>query len=170
MQGARPSERLTNVPGHFQDAYLHIPMHPDSQHLIRFASNGNLYQFQSLPFGLCTAPWIFTTVIQAVVAQLHIRGIHCVPYLDDWLFRHQDAEQLSRALEYSLALLRSLGFLINVGKSTLNPTQRLEYCGMEIDTRAGWFRPVEKRRDKIINLASSLSLNSATNIRSKTEN
>ena len=41
------------------DAYLHVPIHTQSQKYLRFHFHGVTYQFTSLPFGLATAPLIF---------------------------------------------------------------------------------------------------------------
>ena len=38
------------------DAYLHIPIHPNSRKYLRFCHRSQVFQFTSLPFGLATAP------------------------------------------------------------------------------------------------------------------
>ena len=38
------------------DAYLHIPIHPNSRKYLRFCYRSQVFQFTSLPFGLATAP------------------------------------------------------------------------------------------------------------------
>ena len=44
-----------------KDAYFHVPVHRDYRHFLRFAiSQTEAYQFKALPFGLCSAPRIFT--------------------------------------------------------------------------------------------------------------
>ena len=43
-----------------KDAYLHVPIHSDSQHLLYFHVDKRTYQFKALPFGLATAPLEFT--------------------------------------------------------------------------------------------------------------
>ena len=48
-------------------AYFHVPIHAKSKRLLRFAltdSNGlRVFQFRALPFGLTSAPRVFTKVI-----------------------------------------------------------------------------------------------------------
>ena len=39
-----------------KDAYFHVPIHPDSQHLLCFHIDKRTYQFKALPFGLATTP------------------------------------------------------------------------------------------------------------------
>ena len=68
-----------------KDAYLQVPMHPDSCKLLRFVAFGKVYQFKVLCFGLSTAPQVFTQVMAPVSAFLHRPGIRLRRYLDDWL-------------------------------------------------------------------------------------
>ena len=54
----RTGEWVTSID--LTDAYLHMPIHPQSRKFLRFFHRGVSYQFKSLPFGLATAPPIFT--------------------------------------------------------------------------------------------------------------
>ena len=49
-----------------------------------------------LPFGLSTAPQVFTRLGHTVAAYLHRLGISVIPYLDDWLIHHPDSQILLR--------------------------------------------------------------------------
>ncbi len=46
-------------------AYHHIPMHPDSTCYLGFEWEGQFYQILVLPFGLSTAPLVFSTVMDS---------------------------------------------------------------------------------------------------------
>jgi hypothetical protein len=48
-------------------------------------------------------------------------------------------------IDLTLTLLQSLGFLINLKKSVLTPTQCLVFLGMELNTITGVIRPSQKR-------------------------
>ena len=56
-----------------KDAYFQIPIHPSSRKLLRFTSEGTVYQFRTLCFGLSTAPQVFTRVFAAMSAWAHSR-------------------------------------------------------------------------------------------------
>ena len=56
-----------------KDAYFQIPIHGSSRKLLRFMSEGTVYQFKALCFGLSTAPQVFTRVFAAVSAWAHSR-------------------------------------------------------------------------------------------------
>ena len=50
-----------------KDAYFQIPIHGSSRKLLRFMSEGTVYQFKALCFGLSTAPQVFTRVFRGGV-------------------------------------------------------------------------------------------------------
>ena len=66
-----------------KNAYLQVPIHPDSRKCLRFIASGRVYQFKTLCLGLSTAPRVFTRVMVPVSAMLHRAGIHIRRYLDD---------------------------------------------------------------------------------------
>lgn len=69
-----------------EDAYFSIPIDQRSRKYLRFRFNNRLYEFACLPFGLCTAPFVFTKVMKAVVRKLRSLGFSSVVYLDDMHF------------------------------------------------------------------------------------
>ena len=89
------SIRASLIPGEWvssidlADAYLHIPIHPNSRKYLRFCHRSQVFQFTSLPFGLATAPQVFTMIVKEVKLMALSRGIRLHQYLDDWLIRAQ---------------------------------------------------------------------------------
>ena len=71
-----------------------VLIHTDSRKYLRFAFENKVYQFRVLPFGLNTAPQVFTRLEHTVAAYLHRQGISVIPYLDDWLIHHPDRQVL----------------------------------------------------------------------------
>ena len=65
------------------DAYLHIPIHPNSRKYLRFCHKSQVFQFTSLPFRLATAPQVFTMIVKEVKPMALTRGIRLHQYLDD---------------------------------------------------------------------------------------
>ena len=68
-----------------QDAYLTVPVFHPHRRFLRFQWRAQTYQFRCLPFGLATAPGIFTKLMRPVVTCLRQQGIRLVQYLDDTL-------------------------------------------------------------------------------------
>ena len=67
-----------------QDAYFHVLIDPDSRKYLRFAFENKVYQFGVLPFGLNTAPKVFTRLGYTVAAYLHCQCISVILYLQPW--------------------------------------------------------------------------------------
>ena len=73
-----------------KDAYLTVGVHKQSQPYLRFIWQGLAYQFQARPFGLCTAPRVFTKLLKPVITFLRTLNIRCLIYLDDILIKGSD--------------------------------------------------------------------------------
>ena len=117
-----------------KDAYLTVPIWKDHQKYLRFLWKGTLHEFACLPFGLATAPRVFTKLMKPVVAALRQRGIRLIIYLDDILIM---AESEALALHHAastLNLLEGLGFIVNYNKSQLTPCQSIEFLGFLINS------------------------------------
>ena len=128
-----------------QDAYLHIPVYQYHRQYLRFCVQGHHYQFRAMPFGLATAPRIFTKVMSAIGSFLHTRQIFMHMYLDDWLVRSQDKKILLKNQEFILSLLDKLGLLVNWKKSNLVPSQTIQYLGAIFNFQLGLIYPTEDR-------------------------
>ena len=114
-----------------KDAYLQVPIHPDSRKFPRFVVDGTVYQFKVLCFGLSTAPQVFTRVMAPLSVMLHDLGVRILRYLDDWLILASRAEALW-ARDKVRALCCQLGIVINLEKSFLHLTQTATYLRMVI--------------------------------------
>ena len=130
-----------------KDAYYQIPIHRSSRKLLRFMSEGTVYQFQALCFRLSTAPQVFTRVFAVVSAWAHSHGIRLLRYLDDWLVLSSSEKEAKQAAQSLLSLCRTLGIVINEKKSDLVPSQTAKYLGMTIDTEAGKVFPSSASRE-----------------------
>ena len=107
---------------HLKDTFCQIPIHPFSRKLLRFTSEGTVYQFRALCFGLSTAPQVFTRVFTVVSAWAHSHGIRLLRYLDDWLILASSEREAKQAVQSLLSLCRTLGIVINEKKSDLVPS------------------------------------------------
>ena len=97
---------------------------------LRFVVNGTAYQFKALPFGLSTAPLVFTRVMNEVAAYVHRKGVRLQIYLENWLLRSLDRVGLERDTQFILGLCVALGFLVNFPKLNLSPVR--EFVFLEI--------------------------------------
>ena len=113
-----------------KDAYLSVPICESHRRYLRFVWKEQLYEFTCLPFGLCSAPRVFTKLLKPVVSLLRQRGMRCLIYLDDILLMSQAKADLEVLVKEVLFILQNLGFRINWKKSRLLPSQRVVHPGV----------------------------------------
>lgn len=68
-----------------KDAYYLVSIHQLSRKYLQFYFKDRLYKFTSPPFGLCTAPWVYTNLLKPVLSNLRNRGYLSVANLDNFL-------------------------------------------------------------------------------------
>ncbi|XP_069069647.1 receptor-type tyrosine-protein phosphatase eta-like [Pleurodeles waltl] len=137
-----------------QDAYFHTPVHVKHRKYLRFTVAGGHYQFKVLPFGLKSAPQIFTKCLAPVAGYLPNRGFQVFPYLDDWLIKASSSQLASKATNVCLELFHSLGLIVNFQKSVTLPTRRIVFLGAELDTIENKAYVTQARQQKLANLVS----------------
>ena len=138
-----------------KEAYLQVPIHPSSRHLLRFVFRSKVYQFKALCFGLSTAPQVFTRVMAPVSAILHSMGIRMRRYLDDWLVQSSSRASLVRDLQSVLLLCHELGIVVNPQKSNLVPSQIVQYLGVVIDSISFRASPSQDRISRLRSTADA---------------
>ena len=112
----------------------HLPIAKTSRKYLQFIYHNKLYQFCVLPFGISTAPRVFSKILKPVIALLRTRGISLIIYLDDLLIAAGTYIDCLNHTKQVISLLESLGFRTNYEKSMIIPTQKLEFLGFIIDS------------------------------------
>ena len=76
-----------------KDAYFAIPIHQSHHKYLRFRYQHKCYQFQCLPFGLSSAPWVFTKTLKPTLALLREMGVQLIAYIANTLLLAESREQ-----------------------------------------------------------------------------
>ena len=145
----------------FKDAFLHVPIYPPHRRYLRFKVGSSLYQFKSLPFGLTTAPYVFTRVAKAVAAFVHSRGVRLLQYIDDWCIPARSAAVAHEHTTWVLDVSNHLGLVSHPEKSDLIPSQHFQYVGIEFNLALGRALPAQHRVTSWLDLASSFQAQQA---------
>jgi hypothetical protein len=139
-------------------AYLQVPIRAADHSLLAFEWDHGWYKCRALMFGLCNAVFLFTKLMKPVVRELRRTGVRCLIYLDDLLLVGRTRREACTAVRKAQALLEALGWIINIEKSVLVPTQQIRYLGLLVDTvRMQIIAPPDKCRTTRKDAAHALS-------------
>ena len=131
-----------------KSAYRIMPVHPEDRPLLGMQWKGELYVDTCLPFGLRSAPRIFTAVADMLEWCAKEQGVtHLFHYLDDYItIGKAESDECKANMVTLLATCERLGVPIAPDKCE-GPSTRLTYLGIEIDTVQMQLRlPEEKLR------------------------
>ena len=103
-------------------------------HFLGFVWHNVPYQWKVLPFGLATAPRVFTSLMKPILFLCHCKGLCIVIYLDDILVLVCSKQAGKRAHLFLCSLLVCLGLHINFSKSDLHLSQSFTFLGLCWDT------------------------------------
>ena len=132
-----------------KDAYLTVPVAKPHRRYLRFQWGDRSFEFQTLPFGLASAPRVFTKLLRPVAARMRRKGIRLLIYLDDILVMARGEVTLRRHLAEVVETLSGLGFVINLKKSLFNPTQDIDFLGFRVDSRTMMLTLPQEKVEKI---------------------
>ena len=133
-------------------AYRHIPVHPDDHPLLGIKSGQDTFVDTALPFGLRSAPKIFSAFADALAWVMWKRGVKWqLHYLDDFLFLGPPGSpDCKQALQQVLDTCNLLGVPVAAHK-TEGPTTCLTSLGIQIDTVS---MSLSLSRDKLARILS----------------
>ena len=133
-----------------KDAFFHVSIYPPHRKFLRFALDGEVYQYTVLPFGMSLSPRVFTKCTQAAIAPLRAQGIRLDTFLDDWLISADSLQEANRHTETVVSHLTSLGFNLNLEKSALVPSQQTTFIGVMLDSTTLMARLTQERIDRFL--------------------
>ena len=148
-----------------KDAYYTLPIHPDDRDYLCFQWQGQFYRFTCLPFGLSSAPYLFSKTLKPIFSKFHGKGFQGFGYIDDSFIISESYEECCKAIKYLSDLYENLGFRLNREKSVLQPTKRLTFLGYVIDSTDLSISPTEEKISKSITKIDNLCKQRSLKIR-----
>ena len=118
-----------------ESAYRIVPIHPDDRALLGVQWRGTIYIDCMLPFGLRSAPKIFTAIADALEWVIRRRGTRYVwHYIDDFIVAGPPSSvECARALDMALSTCHELGVPISAHKVE-GPATDITVLGIRINT------------------------------------
>ena len=118
-----------------KEAYRIIPIHPDDRRFLGVCWQGQVYVDCQLPFGLASAPVIFSALGEAFEWILCQRGVKAViHYIDDFLLLGPPSSpECKEALAVTLQTCQELRVPI-APKRTEGPVTSITFLGIQLDS------------------------------------
>jgi len=137
------------VKADIKEAYRIIPVHPHDQHLLGIRWNDSYYIDRMLPFGLRSAPKIFSAVADGLQWIMVQKGItHLLHYLDDFILVADSVDQAMSQKSTLISNFHRLGVPLELSKLE-GPSTCLTFLGIEVDTEALLLRLPEDKLAKL---------------------
>ena len=116
-------------------AYRNIPIAPTDRHLLGFTWDEKVYVDKVLPFGLRSAPLIFSAIADALLWIMHKRGVSwAIHYVDDFLtIGRPHSDECARNMELMHKICLETGLPLELAK-TEGPLSSLTFLGIELDS------------------------------------
>ena len=126
--------------------YRQVPVHTNDRGLLGIELNGQTYIDRALPFGLWSAPKLFSAVADGLAWVLQCSGVsNCIYYLEGFLIWGPPASPICKeALTTTTTLCARLG-LPSSSEKTVGPTTTLTFLSFEIDSISQQLRLPEEK-------------------------
>nr|VZI46665.1 unnamed protein product [Spirometra erinaceieuropaei] len=112
-----------------KSGYWQVEVEPSDRPKTAFILPQGLFEFETMPFGLCNAAATFQRLMQSVLAHLYPHS--CLIYLDDVIVFGRTARQHNTNLAAVLSALRDAGLRLNPQKCKFL-CQKVTFLGHEV--------------------------------------
>jgi len=144
-----------------KSGYHHVDIFPEHRKFLAFSwkfSDGSVryFMFSVLPFGLSSAPYVFTKLLKPLVKKWRGEGKSIVLFLDDGLGA---AQPLNLAKVCSLQVhadLLKFGLLPNEEKCIWEPCRSIIWLGTVIDTANSLIAATDRRIESLLSDVNNL--------------
>ena len=118
-----------------KEAYRLAPVHPEDRLLLGMTWQDTRYIDKTLPFGLRSAPLIFSALADGLEWVIRRRGVeYKLHYVDDLIvLGHPGTDECANGMSTSISTMEELGAHVDPDKNE-GPSTCLPFLGVEVDT------------------------------------
>uniref|UniRef100_A0A914HFX2 RNA-directed DNA polymerase n=1 Tax=Globodera rostochiensis TaxID=31243 RepID=A0A914HFX2_GLORO len=110
------------------DAYLQVELDETSKEFCTIATHRGNFQYQRLPFGVKSAPGIFQSIMDSMLADCQF----AIAYLDDVIVVSRSPEEHGKHLEEVFKRIEQFGFRVKPEKCSFGK-ERIKFLGFIVD-------------------------------------
>lgn len=148
-----------------KDAYYAVPISVESQKYLCFQWKGSFLKFRAMPFGLTSAPRIFTKILGPIFSTFRDRGFLGFPYVNDSFIMGFSRKDCAEAVSWLRDTFEKLGFSIHPKKSMFEPETSLVFLGYRLNSVAMTVQPTEEKCKKVSDKITSVRSKDSLGIR-----
>ena len=146
-----------------KNAYFHLALSEKLRPYVHLKVGGKVFQFDAACFGLSTLPKLWMDIMKVFEKRWRNQGVLFFIYLDDILVVGSNKKLVERHRNLIVEDLENSGMLINYEKSILEPSQKLQHLGFQVDFEKGLLQvPGEKLKSVRRELVKLLTHKSMT--------
>jgi ribonuclease HI len=134
-----------------KSAYSHVPVQEELRPYLGFGYRDAFYRYRTMPFGLRTAPRVFTKILRPVASWLReMKDTRLTVYMDDILILGATEEEARRQTQEAQTLLKRLGWTLSKDKCRLQPAHSIEFLGWLLNFETESIQMTDKRRQGLL--------------------
>ena len=146
-----------------KQGYHHIDIAEEHQKFLGFSWEvGGIkkyFCFTVLPFGLTSAPFLFTKTIRVLIKYWRLNAIKIACFIDDGAGTSKNFLEAKRQANFVKKSLSLSGFIVNEEKSIWNPVQNMTWLGIQVDLQNKKFSIPEGRLQSFSRLLETVIQN-----------
>ena len=121
--------------------------------------------FTALCQGASISPFSFHYIMRTLLKFLQKCSVQIFCYVDDLLILGRSIVDFKTNINLTIDIFKCAGFLLNFEKSQLEPTQKIEFLGFDIDSTEFTVSLTQSKRQSILRLVSTILDNPSTKIK-----
>ena len=139
-----------------KEAYYAIPVSEADQKFLVFQWEKKFFKFTCMPFGLSSAPWIFTKTLRPIFAEFHKKGHMGFGYIDDSFIIGESFQKCEASVKFLYQMFQKLGFRVHERKSILTPCKEIKFLGYILNSKDMSVTPSEDKKVKVKEVIQNL--------------
>ncbi|PIO60977.1 reverse transcriptase [Teladorsagia circumcincta] len=116
-----------------RSGYHHVRISESHTEYLGFRWGERVFKFLCLPFGLASAPFIFTKLLRSFIKVWRAQGRGLAIYIDDGIIFERSMEACAETVSIVRADLRRAGWFFAEDKCKWSPSQTCKWLGFHID-------------------------------------
>ncbi len=154
-----------------KSGYHHVEIRTSDQTYLGFAwdlgSGRQFFVFTVLPFGLASAPFLFTKLFRPLVRYWRSLGFIVALYLDDGLFAAATLEKCKQVSQVIRSDLSEAGVITGAVKTVWEPVPSIDWLGLLVDLGLYQLSVSQKRIASTIDTIRQLQISGKPTVRQR---